>query len=375
MQLVVSIALLVTASAVPIRPHSLALRQTNLVAVSLNQTAEAASYGNGKCQCIGLDQISGETIVDVAGSKVSYPADLGARCQAWDDDKNPSCKAGQTPGQGKDWCAQAWCYVDPCKCDIPVSPKTSSYLPNANYQGKPVYYSYETCGATDLWTATEHKTACVNQATKADCLKGDKCAWDGKKCGGAEVMGACSKKLHGFKFGRSNCRCIGIDDQPGTTNMKVGNASIAYPADAGASCEAWDQNRNPDCQKPDAPAWCFQSWCYVDPCTCKSTEAPALSSYLPDAKFQGKPIYYSYGTCGSVDTWTAANHAEACINQKSEGDCGKLSGKCSWTGKECLGKEAAGACTAAPAEPPAPKAGAWAATPLAGLAVCLAALA
>lgn len=349
---------LVVVSAVPPR-NALALRHSSLVSVRVDSIADGkAYYGEGACQCIGVDNIDGETQVQAGGSSLSYPADVGARCENWDDLKHPDCKEGATPGAGKGWCAQPWCYVDPCKCDIPVLPKTSAYLPKSTYKGRPIYYSYATCGGTDMWTADNHKKACVNQKTKTACLAtgqvegSDKCAWSGGRCAGAEVLGTCKKKLHGFEVGMASCRCIGIDNQPGTTMVKIGNSSMAYPADTGAACRSWDQNRHPDCLASEPPSWCTQAWCYVDPCSCGLNTPPVLSAYLPEAKFQGKPIYYSYATCGSVDMWTKEHHEAACVNQMSEEACGKL-GKCSWTGRKCLGKEAAGACKEPAEESPA----------------------
>jgi len=74
------------------------------------------------------------------------------------------------------------------------------------------------------------------------------------------------------------------------------------------------------------------------------TTPPKTSSYLPDANFQGKPVYYSYQTCGGVDSFTA-DVKDACVNQKSSGECSKLK-KCAWNGDECLGKELVSVCEA-----------------------------
>ena len=56
----------------------------------------------------------------------------------------------------------SWCYVDPCECQLEVPPKTSSYLPKARGNGKPIYFSYAACGADDEYTAGNEE-ACVNQ--------------------------------------------------------------------------------------------------------------------------------------------------------------------------------------------------------------------
>jgi len=341
-----------------------------LRAVSLKS---GASYGNPKCPCVGFDNVEGTTVVSLDKTTTHpYPADLGARCEAWDNNRHPtSCKdSSQDPGLDKGWCADAWCYVDPCNCDIPVEPKTSAYLPDATYQSKPVYYSYATCGAKDQWTEKHHTEACVNQKSAADCMSLPKCAWNGNRCAGKEIMGQCSKKMHGFTWGMASCRCVGIDGQPGTLDMDVDGKGtmVAYPADTGATCKAWDQNQAPDCKKKDAPKWCFQKWCYVDPCSCGMKTPPKTSAYLPGAKFQGKSVYYSYETCGGVDHYTEDFHKKACVNQKSKDSCVALK-SCGWTGTECLGKEVAEEC-GAPEEPAKPKkSGAWAPVPLVAAAM------
>lgn len=316
-------------------------------AVALRTTSGAATgFGASACPCVGFDKVDGTTIVTIAkDSNMEYPLELGGTCQAWDDDRHPSCKKGEEPGKGKGWCAQSWCYVDPCNCNIPVPPKVSAYMPAATYQAKPVYYSYATCGGKDTWTSENHKEACVNQKNFADCTKNDKCGWNGKVCMGKEVLGQCSQKLHGFTWGMGNCRCIGVDGRDGVLNAVIAKDKKApYPAETGGTCHSWDDQTHPDCKKPDAPKWCRQQWCYVDPCSCSLNTPPVVAGYVPDGLYQGRPIYFSYETCGSVDTYTADFHKEACKNQKTKSDCGKLD-KCGWTGEKCLGKDLVEVCT------------------------------
>jgi len=336
-------------------------------AVALRSTTLSQDgFGSSKCPCIGFDNVDGTTVVQIdEKTKHDYPLELGGSCKAWDDNRHPTgCQKGQTPGKGNGWCAQQWCYVDPCNCNIPVPPKVSAYLPKATYQNKPVYYSYATCGGKDTWTSEHHKAACVNQKSAGDCAKLDKCGWSGSECLGKEVLGQCSQKMHGFSWGMGNCRCIGIDDREGSLQALIAkDKTMKYPAETGGTCEAWDANRHPDCLKGDAPKWCKQAWCYVDPCSCKLSVPPKTSAYVPEGKYKGRPIYYSYATCGSVDHWTAENHKASCVNQKSEEACGKLK-KCGWTGKECLGKDLMEVCegsssASAPEDKKTVKAGAW----------------
>merc|ERR1719181_1574049 len=120
-----------------------------------------------------------------------YPSGVGSSCDAWDYNSHPDCAI--TGGVKPDWCSQKWCYVDPCSCDLNSPPVTSAMLVGASYQGKPMYYSYATCGGTDTYTASEYGTACVNQMSKESCTVQDKCAWTGDKCLGAELVTVCEK--------------------------------------------------------------------------------------------------------------------------------------------------------------------------------------
>jgi len=262
----------------------------------------AAFFGDTLCPCIGFDNIQGETTVvfeeDGQQTAVAYPADLGARCEAWDNGRHADCKEGATPGFGESWCAQTWCYVDPCNCKIPVLPKMSTYSPDALYRGKPIFFSYATCGGEDMWTK-----------------------------GVPEV-------------GTPGCRCIGFDNVPGTTEMRIEGKDVAYPAEVGGSCQAWDKGTHPACKSDKPPKWCHESWCYVDPCSCEleGDVPPKVSMYLPKATFTGKGLYYSYETCEGKDFFTKSVHKQACVNQLEASDCDALP-RCAWTGNKCLGAE------------------------------------
>jgi hypothetical protein len=276
-------------------------------------------YGDPACPCIGIDGVSGGTTAIIKEGntfqEAKYPADLGARCDSWDDGHNPNhCMEGQHPGKGNGWCAKEWCYVDPCNCAIDVTPKLAIYVPYAQNRARPIYYSYATCGNTDERTAMINPNACVNRL-ELNCATDGKCLWNSKKseCVGKEILGACNdpdfnpdEKV----WGQDSCPCIGLNNIVGTTDVEVGNSTLAYPADAGSVCKAWDDNdKHPECSGSNAPSWCKKSWCFVDPCNCKLETAPKLSSYLPSSTFRGRPVHYSYATCGSVDSW-AAEHQD-----------------------------------------------------------------
>jgi len=283
-------------------------------AVIDDSSGEGAAPGHEDCRCIGINELEGETIATLKdGSKVAYPADLGGQCSAWDLDRHPSCP-------GASWCKQKWCYVDPCKCkNVGVAPKVSVYLKDAQYQGKPVHFSYATCGGKDSYSSESEK----KKSEKA-------------------IAQTCAVEVDSKKWGAENCRCIGVSPQPGTTKVMIKGKHVDFPADTGAVCNAWEKDNHPECDSDDAPDWCGQSWCYVDPCSCTLPTPPKTTSYLPESTYLEKPIYYSYATCGGKDSWTAGNK-KACVNQKTPAACAK-NDKCAWTGKECLGKELVNVC-------------------------------
>jgi len=353
----------------------------------------ADAYGDNKCRCIGIDNMKGYYAAQVDFHHVQYQAETGATCDTWDQGKNPACKATVPP----QWCNQAWCYVDPCSCDIEklATPTETGIV----FQGKPAYWSYHTCGSTDFYgqtakaaAATQGKDAfpdaCVHQKSPDSCAQKSDCAWDGKKCGGKDIVEMCKgdAKKEESKFGEEDCRCVGL----GGSGREVGKAFlhindkdlVAYPATVGGSCEAWEDTTHPDCLKKDGerPAWCSDKWCFVDPCKCKTKVAPkAVMPANQFMRFQGKTAYWSYATCGSVDSWTSEHTDQYCPPQKTEEDCVKLD-KCAWTGKECLGKALATICEKQEStgilgmESPLPS-GAFSLAPLKALAVMLVAFA
>eukprot|EP00930_Biecheleria_cincta_P013634 TRINITY_DN1205_c0_g1_i1.p1 TRINITY_DN1205_c0_g1~~TRINITY_DN1205_c0_g1_i1.p1 ORF type:complete len:592 (+),score=183.89 TRINITY_DN1205_c0_g1_i1:54-1829(+) len=285
-----------------------------------NKTEEKAipKFGNPKCLCIGLEGVKGDLVVSVGGNKtVDYPAEAFASCAAWDDESHPACEK-----DGGAWCKQPWCLVDPCNCELDIAPKkvTGGYWPGGDFQGMGGYwYSYATCGGVDVW---------------ADADSQKKMAEEPKEC---------DKKVEETKWGDAACQCIGVDGRPGTLEVQISkNVTARYPVDAGATCKAWDVEYHPDCQGKDAPDWCKEVWCFVDPCSCAIPVSPKLSNYMKDATWSGRPVYYSYDTCGGNDTYTGSQE-NACVNQQSEIECGKQS-RCAWDGQQCLGKELVKVC-------------------------------
>jgi len=107
-------------------------------------------------------------------------------------------------------------------------------------------------------------------------------------------------------FGSQNCPCIGFAGVDGTAMVRVGEHYVAYPGELGSRCAAWDDDQHPEsCREGQMPGkgkgWCKQPWCYVDPRNCDLKVAPRLSEYVPTARYQNMPLFYSYATCGGEE--------------------------------------------------------------------------
>jgi len=124
-------------------------------------------------------------------------------------------------------------------------------------------------------------------------------------------------------YGRPECPCIGFNNVHGSTMALVGKGGrTMYPGDLGGRCEAWDDNLYPvDCQEGGTPGkgkgWCAKPWCYVDPRRCDIEVLPTMSSYVPTARYQNMPLFWSYATCqkkGEVeDSGKLGNHGCRCV--------------------------------------------------------------
>jgi hypothetical protein len=127
------------------------------------------------------------------------------------------------------------------------------------------------------------------------------------------------------KWGNPLCPCIGLDGVKGTINFgktAEGEAKTEIvwdseqPADYGAHCHNWPRP-NHESQEP---------WCFVDAYNCRHSllkSIPKRSLMFPQAKFQGKKIFYSYATCGGTDDFTEGKGNEgACTNAKTAEECG-----------------------------------------------------
>jgi len=294
-------------------------------------------YGKDKCPCIGIDNLRGYFAATLDFHHVQYPLEVGASCNTWERGIHPECKETPAPS----WCRESWCYVDPCNCDLDVQPKRTNL--GVTYQGNAAYFSYDTCNAFDFWTKAKNPDACILQKDSTSCSQKATCAWDGKQCRGKEAVQNCAnnKAMSASSYGHGDCRCVGIGGHKNGKAVRHINdhEEASYSSNVGSSCQAWEQDVHPDCQKDGPkPAWCSQKWCFVDPCKCSLAQPPtAVMMANAYEKFQGKTAYFSYETCGSVNTWNDHLKEAYCTPYTSEASCQSVK-KCMWTGGKCMGK-------------------------------------
>jgi hypothetical protein len=239
---------------------------------------------------------------------IEYPADMGAHCEAWDDNVISDCKEGETPGKGKDWCAQSWCYVDPCRCKGEMHKSLRMAAIGVNVRGVPLFYSYETCGSTDYWTSRFHAGSCAQAKEEMACYERDSCMWDKGACHSLEET-VCEIEADASEWGHHECRCVLPEEIEGTYKVQKGGKSVEVEAGFGSTCGQWhaEAHGEASCKKsPNSTTHCDAMWCYVDQRDCADKFEPTVSSYLPDAKFGGHTIGYSYITCGSEPPPTTA---------------------------------------------------------------------
>jgi hypothetical protein len=99
----------------------------------------------------------------------------------------------------------------------------------------------------------------------------------------------------------------------------------------GSYCAQWDLVATGTCYdakkmelKKDAPTWCTEAWCYVDPLNCKG---PAASDVTPSMFFPETNLHYNYATC--VDPVPAVQFEGGCCKKGNPAgglffECGEL---------------------------------------------------
>mmetsp|Transcript_73717 Transcript_73717/g.213531 ORF Transcript_73717/g.213531 Transcript_73717/m.213531 type:complete len:426 (+) Transcript_73717:65-1342(+) len=258
------------------------------------------NFGSEDCPCIGLQGLEGIASIDMNGTLVEYPLDVGSYCAAWDDGRDKrNCLEGGEPGKGNGFCAASWCFVDACNCRNLQTPAMTRHMRSVSYQGRPLYYSYATCGSQDTWTISKNDMACVNARSEDECTAlGDNCMWGetprGKQCMAWEAGGMCMDLPEVSDWGKLKCPCVGFTGLNGT----VLHDGDQYPGELGSICKTWDKEHTKECTGDDKAEGCDEPWCFVDPSHCMIDDKPQKSVWFPSATLGGRPLHYSYETCG-----------------------------------------------------------------------------
>lgn len=157
--------------------------------------------------------------------------------------------------------------------------------------------------------------------------------------------------------GNSNCPCVSVDFPSNATDVS-GNVLVefalpggtgttqvtsAYQRSVGSYCHAWDDGAHPQCQGTVKPVWCSQNWCYVDLCNCNLDVLPTHNQYVAGTSYDGRTSFYSYRTCGEVDSYSATENPLACPTQRSEYECSTQS-QCVWTDLGCAHSDIVSQC-------------------------------
>eukprot|EP00930_Biecheleria_cincta_P018812 TRINITY_DN1452_c0_g2_i1.p1 TRINITY_DN1452_c0_g2~~TRINITY_DN1452_c0_g2_i1.p1 ORF type:complete len:668 (-),score=215.43 TRINITY_DN1452_c0_g2_i1:49-1848(-) len=183
------------------------------------RTDVAGPLGLQKCSCIGFDNAPGTMKLQIGAASVTYPAETGGTCGAWDMDSNPLCAV---KGEKPDFCTKKWCFVDPCSCDIGALPKVSAALFDVSFAGKKVYYSYETCGDMDVYTSNFNKVACVIEKSQDACSKKAHCSWKASKCLGKELVdkAVCGADAGATESAKENTKAPVIETQKSSAQQQ-----------------------------------------------------------------------------------------------------------------------------------------------------------
>jgi len=247
---------------------------------------------NGKC----VRATVGDTVYD-------YPATYGEGCGVH---LEPGWAACQTDPPAS-WCLDPWSYVNPCSCDADdLVPAT--YFPDGTAA---LYYSYSVCGATDSYTAQAGLNATELQSAG---------------CPSPAPPAVSPANWPNTHVDTPVCACIPLDAAhlvSCTGDIAQGGTQCAnssgglLTANYGGSCGVHAELNDDHCYKDADTMWdgpcimpwddgcragyCDRPWCYIDPCSCN------VSDIASSVRFEGSTLYYSYETCGAMDTFSQSN--------------------------------------------------------------------
>jgi len=285
------------------------------------------AMGPSECRCLSTNLQehwdvlgSGKVLTNKPGFEFWYDYDYGAMCKAHSEPGQLSCNP-ENAADADGWCSDPWCYVDPCTCNGPAFSQSDNFI------GMPLFYSYEACGSADGYNVAK----CPAITDKAACDEEDECVFENGACGvdtgDNRDIGRCQSKQ-----GNGRCSCIGSNLQPKTDAGMVETASLgSYPADYGAQCTAHAEPGVDSCSGAYPADWCMSAWCYVDPCDCDAADIGASDYFTVETTSNGLPLFYSYATCGSEDTYTCVGFGEDKCTADPD---------CEWTGGECKASSA-----------------------------------
>eukprot|EP00927_Polykrikos_kofoidii_P063424 TRINITY_DN5822_c0_g1_i4.p1 TRINITY_DN5822_c0_g1~~TRINITY_DN5822_c0_g1_i4.p1 ORF type:complete len:1087 (-),score=190.88 TRINITY_DN5822_c0_g1_i4:101-2938(-) len=156
----------------------------------------AGAQGNDwpGCRCISLGDLGNSTKFPFDGQMVVYPPSVGSSCRAWDAGIHPACRGPAN----MEWCSKPWCFVDPCKCKLPLD--VATIFPQLVRNGNtPVtaFFSYMACETFHVQgshTAMYGHSACSNRKTPKSCGDVLKCIWVASRraCVAIDVAEACN---------------------------------------------------------------------------------------------------------------------------------------------------------------------------------------
>ena len=215
------------------------------------------------------------------------------------------------------WCADSWCWVNADTCKTGVA--ESTYFPDSG-----LFYSYFSCNAEqvdeevdeaeepeDEIEDNEGEDADEEDADEEDANEDANA--DGDEEQGEAEDGEDDEQEESPEI-EEDCSCLithgdGIelfwtDEGVHYIELTADGETYQYPPNHGLTqCQAWDADLEPYCADADgmpledAPVWCANQYCYVNPETC-TTPKVRPSSYWPDSG-----LAYSYEACGDVDVF------------------------------------------------------------------------
>jgi len=124
------------------------------------------------------------------------------------------------------------------------------------------------------------------------------------------LLSAITYAVYGLDMGTSGCPCLtslgtALDQYKNDNGNVLYQDQYIYPNNYGNGCKEWDIDPmalQPYCGNPNgvllpqAPEWCQDAFCYVDPTNCDLNYH--LSGIFPESG-----LHYSYPTCGSESTF------------------------------------------------------------------------